>query len=64
MSRRDKETVARDKEKIWSIRKLVPDMSIKDIAYKVDLPYSTVYATIRKLERQERTREKYNAANN
>lgn len=64
MSRRDKETVARDKEKIWSIRKLVPDMSIKDISYKVDLPYSTVYATIRKLERQERTREKYNAANN
>ncbi len=64
MSRRDKETVARDKEKIWSIRNQFPDMSIKDIAYKVDLPYSTVYATIRKLERQERTREKYNAANN
>lgn len=64
MSRRDKETVARDKEKIWSIRNQFPDMSIKDIAIRVDLPYSTVYATIRKIERQERTREKYNAANN
>lgn len=64
MSRRDKETVARDKEKIWSIRNQFPDMSIKDIAIRVDLPYSTVYAAIRKIERQERTREKYNAANN
>lgn len=64
MSRRDKETVTRDKEKIWSVRNQFPDMSIKDIAIRVDLPYSTVYATIRKIERQERTREKYNAANN